>query len=81
MHTGAHDFADRWMLDDLLKRAGEIERLGRENSLPVLWILLAPATSGQALIKGGKPAEGIAPAEGQLSQLLRRSAVTSASQP
>ena len=61
LHTGAHDFDDRWKLDDLLTRAREIEQLGRENSLPVLWMLLAPATSGQALIRGGKPAEGIAP--------------------
>jgi tetratricopeptide (TPR) repeat protein len=67
LHTGAHDFADRWKLDDLLKRAREIELLGRENSLPVLWILLAPATSGQALIRGGKPAEGIAPLKASIT--------------
>jgi hypothetical protein len=59
--TGVHEFDHRCKLDDLLKRAEEIERLGRENSLPVLWALLAPIAYGQALIQGGKPAEGIAP--------------------
>ena len=59
--TGAHEFDHRCKLEDLLKRAEEIERLGRENSLPVLWALLAPIAYGQALIQGGKPAEGIAP--------------------
>jgi hypothetical protein len=38
-------------------RADECERLGRENSLPVLWALFAPAL-GEALILKGKPAEG-----------------------
>ena len=28
--------------EDLRKRAEECERLGRENSLPVLWAILAP---------------------------------------
>ena len=47
--------------EDLRKRAEECERLGRENSLPVLWAILAPISYGQALIREGKPAEGIAP--------------------
>ena len=47
--------------EDLRKRAEECERLGRENSLPVLWAMLAPISYGQALIREGKPAEGIAP--------------------
>ena len=47
--------------EDLRKRAEECERLGRENSLPVLWALMAPISYGQALIREGKPAEGIAP--------------------
>ena len=34
--------------------------MGRKKSLPVLWAILAPFSSGQALIQGGKPAEGIA---------------------
>jgi len=67
LHTGVHDYDDRWTLEDLLKRAHEIERLGRENSLPVLWILLAPATSGQALIREGKPAEGITPLKASIT--------------
>ena len=59
--VGAHEFDHRCELEDLLKRAEECERLGRENSLPVLWAMLAPMSYGQALIQGGKPAEGIAP--------------------
>jgi class 3 adenylate cyclase/tetratricopeptide (TPR) repeat protein len=51
----------RFELEELLKRAEECERLGRENSLPVMWQMLAPMSYGQALIQGGKPAEGIAP--------------------
>ena len=48
-------------LEDLRKRAEECERLGRENSLPVLWAMMAPIAHGQALILKGRPAEGIAP--------------------
>ena len=58
---GAHWFDHRWAHDDLLKRAEECERLGRENSLPVLWAMMAPMSYGQALIREGKVAEGIAP--------------------
>ena len=58
---GAHEFDHRWELEDLLKRAEEIERLGRENSLPVLWAVFAPICYGLALILKGKPTEGIAP--------------------
>ena len=59
--NGVHAFDHRCELEDLLKRAEEIERLGRENSLPVLWAIMAPMCRGQALIQKGKPAEGIAP--------------------
>ena len=58
---GAHEFDHRCEHEDLRKRAEECERLGRENSLPVLWAMLAPIAYGQALIREGKPAEGIAP--------------------
>ena len=58
---GAHDFDHRFTHEDLRKRAEECERLGRENSLPVLWAFLAPISYGLALIREGKPAEGIAP--------------------
>jgi tetratricopeptide (TPR) repeat protein len=58
---GPHEFDHRWKLEDLLKRAEEIERLGRENSLPLLWALMAPISYGQVLILKGKLAEGIAP--------------------
>ena len=39
---GAHEFDHRFTHEDLRKRAEECERLGRENSLPVLWAVLAP---------------------------------------
>ena len=50
----------RYGHEDLRKRAEEIEQLGRENSLPVLWARLAPVSYGLALIREGKVAEGIA---------------------
>jgi class 3 adenylate cyclase/tetratricopeptide (TPR) repeat protein len=59
--TGVHEFDQRWKLEDLVKRSEEIERLGRENSLPVLWAMCAPVSFGQALILKGKPTEGIGP--------------------
>jgi class 3 adenylate cyclase/predicted ATPase len=46
--------------DELLKRAEEAERLGRENSLPVLTAFLGPCHSGIALIRKGQFAEGVA---------------------
>jgi tetratricopeptide (TPR) repeat protein len=57
--TGAHEFDHRYDHEDLHKRAEECERLGRENSLPVLWAYLAPIGHGLALIREGKPAEGV----------------------
>jgi tetratricopeptide (TPR) repeat protein len=58
---GSHKFDRRFTFADLRKRAEECERLGRENSLPVLWELLAPISRGQALIREGKVAEAIGP--------------------
>ena len=40
--------------------AAECERIGRENSMPFLWALLAPARYGFALIREGHVAEGYA---------------------
>src|SRR5690349_14919919 len=59
--TGAHEFDHRCSHQDLRERAEECERLGRENSLPVLWPQRAHISYGQALIREGKPAEAIAP--------------------
>jgi class 3 adenylate cyclase/tetratricopeptide (TPR) repeat protein len=59
--SGAHEFDSRWKHDDLRNRAEECERLGRENSLPVLWAIQAPIEHGLAFIREGKVAEGIAP--------------------
>jgi len=58
---GVHDFDHRFRHEDLSKRAEECERLGRENSLPVLWAVLATAPHSLALIRKGKIAEGIVP--------------------
>jgi hypothetical protein len=57
---GAHAIDHRVTPEDLRERAEECEQLGRENSLPVLWAMLAPITYGQALIREGKIAEGMA---------------------
>jgi AAA ATPase domain len=46
--------------DELLKRAQEAERLGRENSLPLLTEGLGPEFAGISLIRKGQFAEGIA---------------------
>jgi hypothetical protein len=45
--------------EEALKRAREGERLGRENSLPVLWRIFAPMSSGAALIRQGRATEGL----------------------
>ncbi len=54
-------FDHRWKPEDMRKRAEECERLGRENSLFVLWAVMAPLGYGFALIREGKAAEAIAP--------------------
>jgi tetratricopeptide (TPR) repeat protein len=46
--------------EDLRNRAEECERVGRENSLPVLWSSFAPMLYGTALIREGKVGEAIA---------------------
>jgi hypothetical protein len=56
---GAHVFDHRCDHEDLRRRADECERLGRDNNLPVLRAR-APMLYGQALIREGKVAEGIA---------------------
>jgi tetratricopeptide (TPR) repeat protein len=61
LFRGAHVFDHRFGHKDLHKRAEECERLGRENSLPVFWAILAPLVYGQAFLREGKPAEAIAP--------------------
>jgi class 3 adenylate cyclase/DNA-binding winged helix-turn-helix (wHTH) protein/tetratricopeptide (TPR) repeat protein len=58
---GSHEFDHRCEPEELRKRAQECERLGRENSLPLLWRMCAPVSNGLALIREGKVAEAIAP--------------------
>ena len=71
---GPHKFDRRFTFADLRKRAEECERLGRENSLPVLWELLAPISWGQALIREGKVAEGIGPLKAGIAASKRAAA-------
>jgi hypothetical protein len=59
--TGVHEYDHRFGHEDLRRRAEECERLGRENGLPFLWAFLAQVGYGRALIREGKPVEGIAP--------------------
>jgi class 3 adenylate cyclase len=59
--AGAHEFDYRFTHEDLRKRAEEIERHGRENSLPFLWSMMAPGGYALALIREGKVAEAVAP--------------------
>jgi len=40
-------------------RIRECERLGRENSLTVLWQVMAPLRNGASLIRAGRAAEGV----------------------
>jgi predicted ATPase len=54
---------------ELLKRTEEAERLGHENSLPVLTRVLVPIHSAIALIRRGRFAEGTASLEGGLAAL------------
>ena len=56
---GADVFEHRKEPERLRLRAEECERLGRENSMPVMWALMAPISYGLALILENKPAEGI----------------------
>ncbi|MBV8521274.1 MAG: AAA family ATPase, partial [Acetobacteraceae bacterium] len=57
--TGAYIFDLLREPEEALKRALEAERLGRENSLTVLWSILAPGYGGRALIRKGQVAEGM----------------------
>jgi class 3 adenylate cyclase/tetratricopeptide (TPR) repeat protein len=53
--------------DEQRKLLDECDQLGRENSLPVLWAVMAPGRYGMASIREGKTAEGIAPLKATLS--------------
>jgi class 3 adenylate cyclase/predicted negative regulator of RcsB-dependent stress response len=57
---GADPFYYRCEGEALHKRAEEAERLGRENSLPVIWGCLAPLRRGMALVHQSKFAEAAA---------------------
>jgi class 3 adenylate cyclase len=58
---GTNVFGYRCEAGDQIIRAEECERLGRANSLPMMWAVMAPMMRGMAHIREGKAAEGIAP--------------------
>ncbi len=58
MDSLVHDYRDE--PEEMRQRAMECERLGRENSLPVLFEVLAPDSLAIALIKEGSVAQGLA---------------------
>jgi tetratricopeptide (TPR) repeat protein len=61
MYMGAEAFEYRCEPEKVRLRAEECERLGRDNSMPVLWALWAPVRHGFALIRENRAAEGIPP--------------------
>jgi tetratricopeptide (TPR) repeat protein len=67
LSIGAHELDHRLTHEHLRNRAEECEQLGRENSLPVLWALLAPILYGHALILKGNPAEAIGPIKASMA--------------
>jgi predicted ATPase len=64
---GVDEFDHRCGHEGLRRRAEECERLGRENSLPMLWAVFAPIAYGLALFREGKIAEGVAPLKAGLA--------------
>jgi hypothetical protein len=58
--TGAMVFDFFGEPDESLKRIEEADRLGRENSLPILTECIVPAWAGVALIRKGEVTEGMA---------------------
>ncbi|MBV8400937.1 MAG: hypothetical protein JOZ17_19720, partial [Acetobacteraceae bacterium] len=57
---GATGFKHLGRPDEVLRRAEEAERLGRDNGLPFFTEALVPAQSGIAVIRRGQVPEGIA---------------------
>jgi adenylate cyclase len=59
LSAGADVFEYRGEPEAQWARVQECERLGRENSLTVLWQVMAPLRYGTSLIRAGKAAEGV----------------------
>ncbi|WP_218508866.1 AAA family ATPase [Variovorax sp. dw_308] len=59
LSAGADVFEYRGEPEAQQARIEESERLGRENSLTVLWQLMAPLRRGASLVRAGKAAEGV----------------------
>ena len=57
---GADVFDLRREPEEHRKRLAECDRLGRENSMPVMWAMMTPIRYGMAYIREGKATEGIA---------------------
>jgi class 3 adenylate cyclase len=67
LHMGVTVFDFRCEPDEIRVRCKEIDRLGRENVLPVLWSHMAPGGNSVALIREGKLADGIALAKSSMT--------------
>jgi predicted ATPase len=65
--SGAQLFDHLREPDELLKRVEEADRVGRENSLPFVTECRVPISSGIALIRKGRVAEGMASLEAGLA--------------
>jgi hypothetical protein len=70
MDAGTHIF--RREPEETRKRTQEFERLGRANSLPVLFALLAPENFALASLEEGDPAEALAQQNGFREKWLKR---------
>jgi predicted ATPase len=64
---GADVFDLRREPEEHRKRLEECDRLGRENSMPVMWTMMTPIRYGMASIREGKATEGIAPLKAGLA--------------
>lgn len=61
LHIGAHVFELRSEPEKLRQRTVECDRLGRDNSLPLLWASMAAQAFRRTLVREGKAAEGVDP--------------------
>ncbi|UCD67474.1 MAG: hypothetical protein JSW48_11610, partial [Betaproteobacteria bacterium] len=60
LSQGSDVFCYRCDTEEVRKRLDECDRLGRDNSLPVLWAVMAPGRYGMGFVREGKAAKGIA---------------------
>jgi tetratricopeptide (TPR) repeat protein len=56
---GAYVFDYRCEPERLLERVGEADRLAREQSIPILYMVMVPQVEGLARLRNGQPSEAI----------------------